>query len=286
MKTSSECGFTISTYEEHQCEENARERFGPPDGDPDDRKTYRRLRFIKADGEITSKGWEVLNRDIQRLEANAMAWLRSTFSWARDEGHDSHDDLAGTVGFDASNEKHCRLIDLASETGRSERIDMCDASFGDLALTVWTGVSDFGAAILGGAILFYVDEADVELIDATLSSAREADKRSISDDDLCADCMRCIYRPGERSSCALSWPGKANADGYIVACTRFAPKSDQGTRRGAARYEVCVRGAGGEHQNVCFGETYETRALADHARDVLMGDGLVDATSYVREVAP
>jgi len=51
-----------------------------------------------------------------------------------------------------------------------------------------------------------------------------------------------------------------------------------------ALYEVCVLGAGGEHQNVCFGERYATREEAELALEVLVGDEAVDATAYVREV--
>jgi hypothetical protein len=50
-------------------------------------------------------------------------------------------------------------------------------------------------------------------------------------------------------------------------------------------YEVCVLGAGGEHQNVCFGERYATREEAELALGVLVGDGAVDDTAYVHGVA-
>ncbi|AVA38037.1 hypothetical protein C3Z06_30980 (plasmid) [Cupriavidus metallidurans] len=30
--------------------------------------------------------------------------------------------------------------------------------------------------------------------------------RSISDDDLCATCAHCTYRPGELSQCSKNWP--------------------------------------------------------------------------------
>lgn len=48
---------------------------------------------------------------------------------------------------------------------------------------------------------------------------------SISDDDLCADCMRCQYRPGGESGCVAAvdseWPAELNADGYAIACPLF-----------------------------------------------------------------
>lgn len=37
--------------------------------------------------------------------------------------------------------------------------------------------------------------------------------KSISDDDLCASCRHCDYRPGDTSHCYLKWPGKADDDG-------------------------------------------------------------------------
>jgi len=170
-----DCGFMIGTADERLIEDNARERYGKEYGDQAACRELAKLGFLAYDGTITPKGWEQLNRDIATLEKNALQWLRNTFIWARDDGH--HGDLAGAVGFDPKNAKHAELIDLASSTGRSERIDMSDASFGDLALTVWAGVSDFGANVLDGAITFYdVDEEDRDAIEATLDAKRELDK--------------------------------------------------------------------------------------------------------------
>lgn len=45
--------------------------------------------------------------------------------------------------------------------------------------------------------------------------------KSISDDDLCATCAHCQYRPGEYSGCTKNWPGKEDADGYVQQCTEF-----------------------------------------------------------------
>lgn len=49
--------------------------------------------------------------------------------------------------------------------------------------------------------------------------------RSISDDDLCATCARCAYKPGELSSCALNFPGESSEDDYIDACSQFEPNA-------------------------------------------------------------
>lgn len=45
--------------------------------------------------------------------------------------------------------------------------------------------------------------------------------QSISDDDLCSECLHCTYRPGELSECKLGWPGDFHADDYIRVCGFF-----------------------------------------------------------------
>ena len=45
--------------------------------------------------------------------------------------------------------------------------------------------------------------------------------RSISDDDLCAQCHDCEYRPGEMSGCSENWPGLKDDDGYVQTCGKF-----------------------------------------------------------------
>ena len=42
--------------------------------------------------------------------------------------------------------------------------------------------------------------------------------KSISDDDICAACVHCLYHPGELSGCALNWPAMFNEDVYAVSC--------------------------------------------------------------------
>lgn len=43
----------------------------------------------------------------------------------------------------------------------------------------------------------------------------------ISDDDLCATCKHCQYKPGELSSCDVSYPGLVDPDGYVQECDQF-----------------------------------------------------------------
>lgn len=60
------------------------------------------------------------------------------------------------------------------------------------------------------------DESEIAAIQA------EPLSRSISDDDLCADCHWLAYCPGQNSLCmrhdGSTWPGTTDADGYVVAC--------------------------------------------------------------------
>jgi hypothetical protein len=45
--------------------------------------------------------------------------------------------------------------------------------------------------------------------------------KSISDDDLCAKCVHCIYAPGDLSQCLRDWPGLQDRDGYVRSCDQF-----------------------------------------------------------------
>jgi len=102
-----------------------------------------------------------------RLERNALAWMRATFNSVRDDGHDGHDYLVGSFWFDPTDPNQAYLVDLASPG--NERIDMNDASYGDLANTVFNEVSSFGASVLGGQINFFdVKPEDMEIIEETL----------------------------------------------------------------------------------------------------------------------
>lgn len=49
--------------------------------------------------------------------------------------------------------------------------------------------------------------------------------KSISDDDLCANCTKCEYNPGEMSGCKANWPGLEDADGYVQQCGSLTPKA-------------------------------------------------------------
>lgn len=53
--------------------------------------------------------------------------------------------------------------------------------------------------------------------------------KSISDDDLCATCLNCQYRPGDLSGCRHSWPGMEDQNGYVQECEKYEriSKADQ-----------------------------------------------------------
>ena len=171
-KREADAGFAIGTYDAQHIEDNARERADARYGEPEWRDEMARRGLIDQEGEISDRGWAQLNRDIDRIERNALAWMRSTFNNVRDEGHDQYDDLRGTFWFDPTNDTQAWLVELASPSGHNERIDMSDASYGDLADTAFTGVSDFGASVLGGQITFFdVQPEDMDTIEQTTSRA-------------------------------------------------------------------------------------------------------------------
>jgi hypothetical protein len=143
-------GFAIATWAESTIEEDSRERFGPDYGDPDERVRLLDERMIEDDGTPTRKGWEALNNDLMRLERNVVRWLGKAFESARDEGH-SDDELIGSIRYDPDSSYQRELISSA----RYEAVDINDVGRGDLADDAWTGVSDFGLAVLGADLVFF-----------------------------------------------------------------------------------------------------------------------------------
>lgn len=174
-----DAGFAIGVYDQRNIEDNAWERFGPKWGEKEHRDRAMQDGLVDAEGKITQKGWDLIGDDSWQLEDNAMKWMRKTFRSAQDQGHDQHGDLVGSFTFDPTNPDHAWLVELASPSpGRNERIDMTDASYGDLAHTAFDGVSDFGASVLGGAITFFdVKPEDMEAIEQTLEAERKRSKR-------------------------------------------------------------------------------------------------------------
>jgi len=149
-KIEASAGFEIHIDHQGVIEDNARDQFH---NDPEARAG--RAGLVTHTGEITARGWDLLNDDIGKIENNALAWLRRKFQHVRADGHSGDDSLVGSVWFDPYNEEQAFLIELASQKGRNERIDMIDLSYGDLARTAFDGVSDFGANVLGGAVYFF-----------------------------------------------------------------------------------------------------------------------------------
>jgi hypothetical protein len=177
-KREADAGFAIGTHDQGVIEDNARERANARYGDPEWHKEMVHLGVMTKDGEITAKGWDLLNRDIDRIERNSLAWLRATFNHVRDDGH-SGDELVGSFWFDPTNLGQAELVELAANTGRQERIDMSDASFGGLANTAFNEVSNFGGSVLGGQIVFFdVKPEDMETIEQTIEQDARKSRRS------------------------------------------------------------------------------------------------------------
>lgn len=145
MFKSNTYGFAISTWAEDVIRSAAEEL------SRSELARAVRAGYMKNDYTITRKGWNKLNEDLIRLETNALSWLKAKFYGAEDHGHNDYGELVGSVWFDEKDPEQTELIDL----GELERIDMIDTSFGDLADSVWKGVSWFGQGLLGGQINFY-----------------------------------------------------------------------------------------------------------------------------------
>lgn len=61
----------------------------------------------------------------------------------------------------------------------------------------------------------------LQRIDNYRAAAATSRPASISDDDLCATCTHC-EQGTDSAKCARGWPGRPDADGYIVSCVWFA----------------------------------------------------------------
>lgn len=85
--------------------------------------------------------------------------------------------------------------------------------------------------------------------------------RSISDDDLCAQCHDCEYRPGEMSGCAENWPGLKDGDGYVQTCGKFR------RRDLTNRVPQCF---------ASLGQSVGDKSCAEQLVPVTLGDGSVE----------
>jgi hypothetical protein len=146
-------GFAIMTLSEDDVAEMAKTDLGPTHGVKDARNEMMEAGLIDGDGNITRKGWDLLNKDIALLERNALSWLKKTFGRARDEGHDRHNDLVGSFWFDPLKPAQAEMIVMGSTGGT---ISMTDASYGNtLPGMAWKGVSKLGEWVLGGGVSFF-----------------------------------------------------------------------------------------------------------------------------------
>jgi hypothetical protein len=142
-----DCGFAIDTWGEDVIADEAMEYFLRPE-DADLVGEFIAAGFMTDKGKITPKGWDRLTVDTEKFERSALAWLRKTFEDARDEGHDKHGALIGTVWWDPKNKKQRALIEQGSaEDG------VIDANDRELS-AAWKGCSDF-SSVLGGQVTFF-----------------------------------------------------------------------------------------------------------------------------------
>lgn len=96
--------------------------------------------------------------------------------------------------------------------------------------------------------------------------------KSISDDDLCASCLNCQYRPGDMSGCDKGWPGMEDENGYIQECVQFARTAEEqyaAERSKPVRRMYCT----------CCGGIFQGRQWANQDTGYGLGDCCVQ---YVR----
>lgn len=62
---------------------------------------------------------------------------------------------------------------------------------------------------------------EVAIVFESTQQLTDVAEQSISDDDLCADCVYLQYNPGNESVCTREWPGTKDEDGYIDNCDRY-----------------------------------------------------------------
>jgi len=54
--------------------------------------------FVEDQGrEPNKKDWDIINKDIRKVEMNILKWFKNTFEGASDEGHDNMDRFVGSV---------------------------------------------------------------------------------------------------------------------------------------------------------------------------------------------
>jgi hypothetical protein len=155
-----DANFDIYIDDTRVIEDNARERFGPRWSEPDARKEALNADWVDVEGEITEHGWGLLRGDIDKLELNALAWLKERFFSVRDEGHGYADELLGSLRFDVWDS------DQASEIQWGlERIDFYNID------GVYNGISRFGQWVLDGQIYFRIEKDVEEVLERSLEEA-------------------------------------------------------------------------------------------------------------------
>jgi len=78
---------------------------------------------------------------------------------------------------------------------------------------------------------------------------------TISEDDLCATCQHCAYRPARFSGCELDWPGLIDKDGKVQKCRKFDEQAYRGSNVVSRRtLTVTITGAFPEDMGLALDE--------------------------------
>jgi hypothetical protein len=121
-------GFAISTSPEDMIEQNAKD----------------------SEIELTKKEWEVLNKDMSKIESNVIKHITNKYHvQIRDEGHDNDSDLIGSIFFKSSNKKAAEYF---ADHGKDNEDQLAGAAG---AVDIFHGVSEIGAKIIDVSIYFF-----------------------------------------------------------------------------------------------------------------------------------
>lgn len=124
--------------------------------------------------DLSERGWKIVGEDIEKLNENSLAWLRRKFEKVIYVDRNSEGSFMGSFLFDVRDPKQADLV----HTGLTERIDMLDASYGDLANSVWDSTSEM-SRLLSGSINFDADDKGeiLEAIERRLAWERTTKRR-------------------------------------------------------------------------------------------------------------
>jgi hypothetical protein len=110
--------------------------------------------LITDSGEVTQLGWDTLNEDSMKIERNVLNYLKETFVFASDEGHDSGGDLIGSLDINVNDSKQLEAID-GEFISENSRIIHSDNFTNEESIKFINGISDFGKMYLEVEIEYF-----------------------------------------------------------------------------------------------------------------------------------